>query len=419
MSKNTPFLQDPVIIIGAGVSGLTLAQACRKENIPYRIFERDDSATHRSAGWGLTIHWALPTFKALLPDYLVSRLPECYVNRGAVEAGEKGSFTFFDLSTGEPRWQVPAAERIRVSREKLRALLLTGLDVEWSKSLQNVEVVDGAVKAAFADGTSCTGSMLVGCDGANSVVRRLLHSEDYQNKQLPIRLLGATAQYTESQITAIRNLDPFFLQGTDPKTDTYLWFSFLETPSDGLPPDTYKCQIIISWPYRENWLDRVDPTECPNTRTGQSFLMKNLSESWAEPFRSLVQNMPKDSDIRPIELADWLPRPSPSTGFAGRVMLAGDSAATMVMYRGEGANHSIVDVSKLLEQIKPLYEIVDGNVDGLFLLARLAYESEMIERKEVAVRASRRACLDAHEYARIDESSPLVKRRVMRTDLEE
>lgn len=261
--------------------------------------------------------------------------------------------------------------------------------------------------------------MLVGCDGANSVVRRLLHSEDYQNKQLPIRLLGATAQYTESQITAIRNLDPFFLQGTDPKTDTYLWFSFLETPSDGLPPDTYKCQIVISWPYRENWLDRVDPTECPNTRTGQSFLMKNLSESWAEPFRSLVQNMPKESDIRPIELADWLPRPSPSTGFAGRVMLAGDSAATMVMYRGEGANHSIVDVSKLLEQIKPLYEIVDGNVDGLFLLARLAYESEMIERKEVAVRASRRACLDAHEYARIDESSPLVKRRVMRTDLEE
>jgi 2-polyprenyl-6-methoxyphenol hydroxylase-like FAD-dependent oxidoreductase len=365
----------------------------------------------------LTIHWALPTFKALLPDDLVSRLPECYVDRGAVEAGEKGSFTFFDLSTAEPRWQVPAAERIRVSREKLRALLLTGLDVEWSKSLQNVEVVDGAVKATFADDSSCTGSMLVGCDGANSVVRRLLHPEDYQNKQLPIRLLGATAHYTESQITAIRNLDPFFLQGTDPRTDTYLWFSFLETPSDGLPPDTYKCQIILSWPYRENWLDRVDPTECPNTRTGQSFLMKNLSESWAEPFRSLVQSMPKESDIRPIELADGLPRPS--TGFGGRVVLAGDAAATMVMYRGEGANHSIVDVSMLLEQIKPLYERGDVKNDASLEAARTSYESEMIERKEIAVLASRRACLDAHEYARINENSPLVKRRMMRTDLEE
>ena len=417
MSKKTPSLQDPVIIVGAGVSGLTLAQACRKENIPYRIFERDESATYRSSGWGLTIHWALPTFKALLLDELVARLPECYVNRGAVEAGEKGTFTFFDLSTGEPRWQVPVAERIRVSREKLRALLLTGLDVEWSKSLQNVDVADGAVKATFSGGTSCTGSILVGCDGANSAVRRLLHSEDYHNKQLPIRLLGATAHYTEPQITAIRALDPFFLQGTDPRTDSYLWFSFLETPSDGLPADTYKCQIIISWPYRENWLDRVDPTECPNTKTGQSFLMRNLSESWAEPFRSLVQKMPRDTDIRPIELADWLPRPL--TGFAGRVVLAGDAAATMVMYRGEGANHSIVDVSKVIEQVKLLYESGDGKADGAFEAARAAYEGEMIERKEIAVLASRRACLDAHEYGRIDEQSPLVRRRVMRTDLEE
>lgn len=409
--------QDPVIIVGAGVSGLTLAQACRKNNIPYRIFERDESATHRNAGWGLTIHWALPTFKDLVPEDLVSRLPECYVNRGAVEAGEKGSFTFFDLSTGESRWQVPAAERIRVSREKLRALLLDGLDVEWSKNLQSADVTDGAVKATFSDGTSCTGSILVGCDGANSAVRRLLHPDDYQNKQLPIRLLGATAHYTEPQITAIRNLDPFFLQGTDPKTDSYLWFSFLETPSDGREDGTYKCQIITSWPYRENWLGRVDPTECPNTRTGQLFLMQNLSESWAEPFRSLVQDMPRDTDIRPIELADWLPRPS--KGFGGRVVLVGDAAATMVMYRGEGANHSIIDVSRLLEQIKPLYERAEAKSAAGFDEARAAYESEMVERKEIAVLASRRACLDAHEYARIDGESPLVKRRVMRTDLEE
>jgi hypothetical protein len=90
-----------------------------------------------------------------------------------------------------------------------------------------------------------------------------------------------------------------------------------------------------------------------------------------------------------------------------------------VMYRGEGANHSIVDVSKLLEQIKPLCERADAEVDGLWEAARAAYESEMVERKEIAVLASRRACLDAHDYARIDENSPLVKRRMMGTDLEE
>ena len=91
----------------------------------------------------------------------------------------------------------------------------------------------------------------------------------------------------------------------------------------------------------------------------------------------------------------------------------------MVMYRGEGANHSIVDVSKLLEQVKPLYERTGAKVDRSFEDARAAYESEMVERAEVAVLASRRACLDAHEYARVDESSPLVKGRMMRSDLDE
>lgn len=409
--------QNPVIIVGAGVSGLTLAQACRKQGIPYRIFERDESATHRSGGWGLTIHWALPDFKALLPDHLVERLPECFVNRGAVEDGEKGSFTFFDLSTAEPRWQVPAAERIRVSREKLRTLLLTDLEVQWSKTLTKVELVNDSVKATFADGTSESGSILVGCDGANSAVRRILHPQEYQNEQLPIRLLGATVHYPEPSVSAILKLDPFFLQGTDPKTDGYLWFSFLETPSDNdRSDDTYKCQIITSWPYRENWLDRADPTDCPNVKTGQLVLMKHLSSTWAEPFCSIVQNISRDSDIRPIELADWLPRKSP--GFEGRVMLVGDAAHAMVMYRGEGANHSIVDVSRLMGHIEKLFGSSDAAGSASCEAAREAYETEMIDRTEVAVRASRRACLDAHEYGRINEKSPLVRRRLMRADLE-
>lgn len=119
----------PVLIIGAGISGLTLALGLRKAGIPYQIFERDSSLSARSAGWGLTIHWALPAFCELLPDDIKTRLPETYVNRDAVEKGENGSFTFFDLSSGEAKWKVPAAVRIRVSRDRLRRLLTTSVDV--------------------------------------------------------------------------------------------------------------------------------------------------------------------------------------------------------------------------------------------------------------------------------------------------
>lgn len=122
--------RTPILIVGAGISGLTLAQALRKEGIPFQIVEQDNSSSSRSAGWGLTIHWALPTFLDLLPQEVQERLPDTYVNQEAVNKGEIGNFAFYDLGSGEARWKVPPNKRIRVSRERLRQLLMTGVDVK-------------------------------------------------------------------------------------------------------------------------------------------------------------------------------------------------------------------------------------------------------------------------------------------------
>lgn len=123
----------PVVIIGAGISGLLLAQKLRKDGIPFRIFERDDDFSTRGVGWGLTLHWSLPALRHLLPEHLVQRLPEAYVDRQAVEQGAASGFPFYDLSTGELKFTSPKApefQRIRVTREKLRKLLATDIDIE-------------------------------------------------------------------------------------------------------------------------------------------------------------------------------------------------------------------------------------------------------------------------------------------------
>jgi 2-polyprenyl-6-methoxyphenol hydroxylase-like FAD-dependent oxidoreductase len=57
--------------------------------------------------------------------------------------------------------------------------------------------------------------------------------------------------------------------------------------------------------------------------------MKELTANWVEPFRSLVHNLPDDSEARSIRIQDWIftpgERPHP------RVVMMGDSAHTMTM----------------------------------------------------------------------------------------
>lgn len=120
----------PILIVGAGISGLALAQCLKREGIPFRIVERRPETVPGDAGWGFTINWSLAKLLEMLPPNLAARLPETYVDRKAVDAGEDATFPFFNLSTGELLFKVPPGQRVRVNRDKLRKLLRTDLDVE-------------------------------------------------------------------------------------------------------------------------------------------------------------------------------------------------------------------------------------------------------------------------------------------------
>jgi 2-polyprenyl-6-methoxyphenol hydroxylase-like FAD-dependent oxidoreductase len=128
-------MADPVVIVGAGISGLLLAQYLQKSSIFFRIFERDIKLTAK-AGWGLTLH--LPALQCLLPEDLYERLPETFVDRAAVEKGEGSKFPFFDLSTCKLIFSAAGdPQRIRVSRQRLRELLTSGLDIQVKCSRLN------------------------------------------------------------------------------------------------------------------------------------------------------------------------------------------------------------------------------------------------------------------------------------------
>ncbi|KAL8708411.1 MAG: hypothetical protein Q9220_006701 [cf. Caloplaca sp. 1 TL-2023] len=415
-----------VLIIGAGITGLVLAQALKKHGVAFTVFERDADVLARGRGWGLTIHWSLDTFISLLPDHIVDQLPQVYVDPEASKRGENGHFLFFDLRSGETRWKVPPNKRIRVSRERLRALLLEGLNVQWSHTLHSISTSHPTtVTAHFTDADSATGTLLVGADGLRSRTRSALLAHNPQlaiNHVLPVRLLGASVVYPRELACKMRALDPFFFQGGDPESDTFMWFSFLDTPANNSrdDPDTYECQILLSWPFREGYRGREKPLDIPATNQERIKVMKELVQGWAEPFHECVMSVPADAEIKAIALEDFVPKPGLWDNRDGRITLMGDAAHAMTMFRGEAYNHGVADISVLLSNL--LSAIPSVSEDGreipsqsTFKQAIDAYEAEMIQRTAPAVLTSRRACLDAHEYRRITDQSPLVSRRVMIT----
>ncbi|KFX98096.1 hypothetical protein O988_04534 [Pseudogymnoascus sp. VKM F-3808] len=389
---------DPhILIIGAGVTGLLLAQAIRKRNqnsnpsINFSIYERDADPLARGGGWGLTLHWALGQFKSLLPDYLVERLHEACVDQDAAARGELGNFKLFNLQTGQDDFMTPSSDspRHRFARENLRRLLMDGLDIEWSKNLVDIQELNSdEVIAKFSDGTSAKGNILVGCDGSRSRVRQFLCPTNYTNNIVPVRLLGTTVKYPQETYQKLQALDPYFFQCCDPASDTFMFYGFLHVPTakdqeakNGTLQAT--CQVLTSWPHKAGFLGKSEPSEVPETDAERVAWIKSITSGWIEPFGGIVQGIPEGAEPKVINLEDWPPRKGSWDNRGGKVTLIGDAAHAMTMYRGEAANHGVADVRVFLGQFLP--ENHQGPSAPSLKEKVDAYELEMIERTRPAV----------------------------------
>ncbi|KAI3339999.1 hypothetical protein F4824DRAFT_453830 [Ustulina deusta] len=391
----------PIIIIGAGIVGLTLAQSLKQEGIPFELYERDETLDHRSPGWGITIHWALDALENCLPKELFAKLEDVQVDP---EQGRQdtGRFLFLDLETLKPRYVIPPSPRKRLNRSRFRALLTAGLDIRWGKSLASFAATDDGVVARFTDGTEARGAMLVGADGSNSRTRALLLGEAAALHALPARLMGVTTALAADEMAPLRAIDPLLFQGTHPRTGCFMWFSVLATPetngSRAAASPRYDAQINLSW------IARGPADEVPAAQPDRLARMKAMAAGFHAVLRTAVQRIPDGTPVRAIRLADW---PTAEWQGGGLVTLLGDAAHAMTMYRGEAANHGFVDARNLTEQLKSWW------CGGAKTKAQAVadYEAEMRLRTRRAVLLSRQACLDAHDLANLGPDSPLVSRR--------
>ncbi|KAJ4226930.1 hypothetical protein NW757_014235 [Fusarium falciforme] len=218
-----------------------------------------------------------------------------------------------------------------------------------------------------------------------------------QLEEQPVTLLAATRHFTADQAAPFAGR--FLFHATEPKTNNFIWYGAqtIHTEPDGR--DSLEAFVAISW--------RNDHgEEClPPDHRGRVKLMKQNAQAFAEPLRSIITDIPDDLDTVRIRVADYPCRPWQNDGI---VTLAGDAAHAMTMYRGEGANHGILDAALIVNQ---LVELHAGRVTQAEALR--IYEKELFSRAPQAVLRSRQAALDAHSWASITPGSPLVGPRIV------
>ena len=226
-----------------------------------------------------------------------------------------------------------------------------GIRLQYGKALASITQDDSSVTAHFEDGTSTTGSLLIGCDGGKSVVRRMLVGEQQaQNTHLDFDLFNFVCHFNAEVSQKMIDMHPVFFNSHH-KNGYMLWLSAQDVP-DATRPDTWLWQIMLFWrgaPRREDFEDQEARMRWLKART----------EEYVEPWRSVLKAVPDDVKFGVDRIAVWKPVDWSSAPLAGRVTLAGDAAHPMPPYRGQGLNHAILDASNFVEAMK---KVRDGEI---------------------------------------------------------
>ncbi|KAI8627206.1 FAD/NAD(P)-binding domain-containing protein [Xylariaceae sp. FL1651] len=365
-----------VLIVGAGLSGLTLAQCLRKQGIPFQIFDRDNDISTRQ-GFAIAVHSIIDDMSSSFPsdmpplresaDHLLPLKLEpqiCYYGRGQRMTVEN----------------TPETPCLRLNRLLFRKWLATQIPIQWGKRLQRVEEGEKQVTVHFEDGTSASGDLLVGADGVNSVVREHMLGRPNAEVLNSVKLACIWGETTLSGDAMERQLSlGHSAYGLASKSLGFVVFVGLNKVNEDLSGDYY---WLITWD--DDNIDKPDHWLRHASQAAKHDHVLKITESLDPEFREIFQLTPVDGIVTKVTVyrdAEILSLP------VGKVTLVGDAVHPMTPFRGEGGMHAIRDALNLSRALSYI-NIYDSNLTQSTLES---YQREILERGHKAVALSRNA----------------------------
>jgi 2-polyprenyl-6-methoxyphenol hydroxylase-like FAD-dependent oxidoreductase len=389
-----------VAIIGGGIGGLCLAQGLRRAGIRVTVYERTHARTDWLQGYRIHIN---PHGSRALHDCLPPAAWQRFLDSVSLSGGGFGFTTerLDDLLRFAGSEILPdpdpADSHYGVSRISLRAVLLSDLDdvVRLGKTFDRYETSpDGKVIAYFSDGTSAIADVLVGADGANSVVRQQLlpHAERIDTGILAIagkhRLDGAELPRTLREDANM----------VIPADSGFLFTAVWEPDRKALVEQTAPASFLLDnttaytfWAYADA-ASRFPATSDTLSGADLTEVVLSRTTDWAPALRELIGGS-DPTTVNAIRVRSATPVDPWQTE---RVTLLGDAIHNMTPMGGIGANTALRDADLLRRQL-----ITVASGDQELRPALGTYEDQMHDYGFDAVKRSLRNAQMAGSSSRL------------------
>lgn len=347
--------RKPILISGAGLSSLLLAQSLLRASIPFQIFERDASVSFRAQGYRLRLSSeGLDAIESVLsPSDFQKFWDTCGKTSGA-----GGGFTILDAVTGSP---FPAdssndndkpkgppmsltsrdGKTIGISRGDMRRLFMSGCEpfIHWSHRVTSYELTPSGVRAVFADGSkSIEGDMLVGGEGIYSGV-----ATQVSGGRLKTYDTGARGIHGQAPSTAFKGLSEGVWAARDTSRSQGHVFIITNVRSGDMDnPDVQFGWTMGSHP----GVIRAPNDDYSMIGAPAASIAQELTAGWHARLRPLFEQMNvseaafwKITCSTPTGVPEWRNEP--------RVTVIGDAAHSMTPAGGIGANTAVRDSALL------------------------------------------------------------------------